>query len=251
MIETGYLQVLASVALAIVALILTFTKSIPVEKEIAFGSVRAFVQLIAVGYALEFIFNSESFWLVLLSVAVMLMVGAYTAGQRAEHFKNGFWIALIAMGIGSLVTLGMMLALKIITVEARYIIPLAGMIISNSMNATAIAFNRIGSDLKSNKLAVETALSLGKNWKDASRRYYRNSVKAGMISILNFLKTVGLVALPGAMTGMILAGASPLDAVLIQLIVGYMLLLAVTISALISAEMSVRKFFNAAEQFVG
>jgi len=72
-----------------------------------------------------------------------------------------------------------------------------------------------------------------------------------MISILNFLKTVGLVALPGAMTGMILAGASPLDAVLIQLIVGYMLLLAVTISALISAEMSVRKFFNAAEQFVG
>ena len=189
--------------------------------------------------------------LVLLSVAVMLMVGAYTAGQRAEHFKNGFWIALIAMGIGSLVTLGMMLALKIITVEARYIIPLAGMIISNSMNATAIAFNRIGSDLKSNKLAVETALSLGKNWKDASRRYYRNSVKAGMISILNFLKTVGLVALPGAMTGMILAGASPLDAVLIQLIVGYMLLLAVTISALISAEMSVRKFFNAAEQFVG
>jgi len=99
MIETGYLQVLASVALAIVALILTFTKSIPVEKEIAFGSVRAFVQLIAVGYALEFIFNSESFWLVLLSVAVMLMVGAYTAGQRAEHFKNGFWIALIAMGL--------------------------------------------------------------------------------------------------------------------------------------------------------
>ena len=251
MIETGYLQVLASVALAIVALVLTFAKSIPVEKEIAFGSVRAFVQLVAVGYALEFIFNSESIWLVLLSVTVMLVVGAYTAGQRAEHFKNGFWIALIAMGVGSLVTLGMMLALKIITVEARYIIPLAGMIISNSMNATAIAFNRIGSDLKSNKLAVETALSLGKNWKDASRRFYRNSVKAGMISILNVMKTVGLVALPGAMTGMILAGASPLDAVLIQLIVGYMLLLAVTISALISAEMSVRKFFNAAEQFVG
>jgi len=251
MIETGYLQVLAAAALALLALILTKIKAVPVEKEIGFGSVRAFVQLIAVGYALEFIFNSESFWLVLLSVSVMLVVGAYTAGQRLEYMKNGFWIALIAMGVGSLVTLGLMLAMKIISVEARYIIPLAGMIISNSMNASAIAFNRIGSDLKSNRLAVETALSLGKNWKEASRRYYRASVKAGMISILNFLKTVGLVALPGAMTGMILAGASPLDAVLIQLVVGYMLLLAVTISALISAEMSVRRFFNAAEQFVG
>jgi len=251
MIETGYLQVLAAAALALLALILTKMKAVPVEKEIAFGSVRAFVQLVAVGYALEFIFDSESFWLVLLSVTVMLVVGAYTAGQRAEHFKSGFTIALIAMGVGSLATLAMMLALKIITVEARYIIPLAGMLISNSMNATAISFNRIGSDLKNNRLAVETALSLGKTWKQASRQYYRDSVRAGMISILNFLKTVGLVALPGAMTGMILAGASPLDAVLIQLVVGYMLLMAVSISALISAEMAVRKFFNAAEQFIG
>jgi len=251
MIETGYLQVLAAAALALLALILTKIKAVPVEKEIAFGSVRAFVQLVAVGYALEFIFDSESFWLVLLSVTVMLVVGAYTAGQRAEHFKSGFTIALIAMGVGSLATLAMMLALKIITVEARYIIPLAGMLISNSMNATAISFNRIGSDLKNNRLAVETALSLGKTWKQASRQYYRDSVRAGMISILNFLKTVGLVALPGAMTGMILAGASPLDAVLIQLVVGYMLLMAVSISALISAEMAVRKFFNAAEQFIG
>ena len=251
MIETGYLQVLASAALALVALILTRMKTIPVEKEIAFGSVRAFVQLIAVGYALEFIFKTESIWLILLSVAVMLVVGAYTAGQRAEHYKNGFWIALIAMGVGSLVTLGLMLVLKIISIEARYIIPLSGMIISNSMNATAIAFNRIGSDLKANKLAIETALSLGKTWKEASRNFYRASVKAGMISILNFLKTVGLVALPGAMTGMILAGASPLDAVLIQLVVGYMLLLAVSISAIISVEMSIRKFFNSAQQFIG
>ncbi|PKK83384.1 MAG: iron export ABC transporter permease subunit FetB [candidate division Zixibacteria bacterium HGW-Zixibacteria-1] len=251
MIETGYLQVLAAAGLALVALILTKIKTIPVEKEIAFGSVRAFVQLIAVGYALEFIFKSESIWLILLSVAVMLVVGAYTAGQRAEHYKNGFWIALVAMGVGSLVTMGLMLILRIITIEARYIIPLSGMIISNSMNATAIAFNRIGSDLKTNKLAVETALSLGKTWKEASRDFYRASVKAGMISILNFLKTVGLVALPGAMTGMILAGASPLDAVLIQLVVGYMLLLAVSISAVISVEMSVRRFFNAAQQFIG
>jgi putative ABC transport system permease protein len=250
MIETGYWQVLAALALVALAFILTRYKKIPVEKEIAIGSVRGFIQLVAVGYVLEFIFKSESTWLILLSVMIMILVAAYTAGQRAEHFKNGFSISLVALVAGSLITLGIMLALNIITAEARYIIPLAGMIISNSMNAASLAFNRIGSDLKNNRLAVETALALGKNWRQASQKYYREAVKAAMISILNFFKTVGIVALPGAMTGMILAGVTPIKAVLIQIIVGYMLLSAISISAIIAVELSVRKFFNAAEQFV-
>jgi putative ABC transport system permease protein len=252
MIETGYYQVLMAAVLVLVAFILARLKSIPLEKEIGFGAIRAFIQLVAVGYALEFIFNSQSIWLLLLSVTVMLVVGAYTAGKRAEHFKNGFKISMFAITIGSLGTLGLMLALQIISAEARYIIPLSGMIISNSMNATSVAFNRIGADLKSSRSAIETALSLGKSWREASRPYYREAVKAGMIFILNFFKTVGIVALPGAMTGMILAGVSPLDAVLIQVIVGYMLLSSVTISAIISTELAIRRFFNiSAEQFVG
>ncbi|UCD18280.1 MAG: iron export ABC transporter permease subunit FetB [Candidatus Zixiibacteriota bacterium] len=250
MIETGYAQVLAAVLLAVLAIVLAKIKSIPVEKEIAFGTVRSFVQLVAVGYALEFIFSSRSFWLVMLSVGVMIMVGAHTAANRARHFRGGFIIAFVSMTAASLVTLGVMLALDIIRTEARYIIPLAGMIISNSMNASAVTFDRIGSDLKSNRLAVETALALGKTWRQASMRFYRDAVRAGMISILNFMKTVGIVALPGAMTGMILAGASPLEAVLIQVVVAYMLISAVTIASIIAGEMAVRRFFNAAEQFV-
>jgi len=250
MIETGYLEVLAALSLVALALVLTLYKKIPVSKEISIGAVRGFVQLVAIGYALEFIFASESIWLIILSVAIMITVASYTAGQRAEHFRGGFTISLISLSSGSLVTLVLMLVLGIIKPEARYIIPLSGMIISNAMNATAIAFNRIGSDLKNNRLAVETSLSLGKDWREASKKFYRNSVKAAMISILNFFKTVGIVALPGAMTGMILAGASPLKAVLIQIIVGYMILAAVTVAAVISSELAVRKFFNSDEQFI-
>jgi putative ABC transport system permease protein len=251
MIETGYIQVLMALVLVALAFILARVKSIRVEKEMGFGTVRSFIQLVAVGYALEFIFNSESIWLVILSVSVMIIVGAYTAGQRARYFSGGFVISLLALGTGSLVTLGLMLLLDIISAEARYLIPLAGMIISNSMNASSVTFDRIGSDLKSNRLEIETALSLGKSWQESSRRFYRDGVKAGLISILNFMKTVGIVALPGAMTGMILAGASPLKAVLIQIIVAYMLLSAVTITSIIAGEMVIRKFFNRAEQFIG
>lgn len=251
MIELGYYQALIALVLVVLAIILARIKQIPAEKEMAIGSLRSFVQLIAVGYALEFIFATESIWPVLLAILVMMLVGAYTAGGRDKYTGKGFQIALISMAFGSLVTLGLMLALGIITTDAQYMIPLAGMLISNSMNASSITLDRIGADLKGNRLEIETALSLGKGWKDASRRMYRNAVRAGMISILNYMKTVGLVALPGAMTGMILAGASPLKAVLIQIIVSYMLLSAVTITSLITGEMAVRRFFNEAEQFVG
>jgi len=251
MIELGYYQALISLILVALAIALARIKQIPAEKNMIIGTIRSFVQLIAVGYALEFIFNSEEFWLVVLAVFVMLVVGAYTAGQQDRHNTGGFRIGAISIGTGALVTLGLMLALEIITTEARYMIPLAGMLISNAMNASAVTLDRIGADLKANRLEIETALSLGKNWREASRRLYRNAVKAGMISILNYMKTVGLVALPGAMTGMILAGASPLKAVLIQIIVSYMLLSAVTMTSLITGEMAIRRFFNDAEQFTG
>ena len=115
MIETGYIQVLCAFLLVILAFVLTRIKSIPVEKEIAYGSIRCFVQLVAVGYALEFIFNSDSIYLVMLSVFVMLLVASYTAGQRARMFKGGFVISFISLSIGSLATLGLMLILKIIS----------------------------------------------------------------------------------------------------------------------------------------
>jgi putative ABC transport system permease protein len=250
MIEVELRHTLIALVLVLLAIVIARIKSIPVEKEMAFGSVRSFVQLVAVGYALEFIFNTESLWLVALAVVVMTLVGAYTAGKRDQYTGQGFRIAFVSIAVGSLVTLGLMLILQIITIEARYIIPLAGMIISNSMNASSIALDRIGSDLKGNRREVETALALGKTWREASRRFYRDAVRAGMISILNFMKTVGIVALPGAMTGMILAGISPIKAVYIQIIVAYMLLSSVALTSVLTGEQAIKRFFNEAEQFI-
>jgi putative ABC transport system permease protein len=246
----NYLDILKAFGLVILAFVLARMKSIPVEKEIAYGSIRSFIQLIAVGYALEFIFNSDSLWLVAAAILVMLTVGSYTAGGRAMYMRNGFRVAFIAMTCGSLVSLGALPLMHIFEWKAEALIPLGGMIVSNSMNAASVTMDRIGSDLKEHRLEIETALSLGRNWRESSRRFYQMAVRAGMLSILNFMKTVGIVALPGAMTGMILAGASPLQAVLLQIIVAYMLLSSVTITAILSGELSIRRFFNRSEQFV-
>lgn len=244
----GLTQVLSALVLVAIAIAVAKWWKLPVIKDMAFGSVRAFVQLVAVGYALHFIFDLQSLWLINLAILIMITVGAYTSASRASNVPGAFWTALIAMTVGSMFTLGAMLVLKIISFEARYIIPLAGMIIGNSMNASALAVDRLASDIRGNRLALETSLALGKNWRLASGEYARAAARTGMISILNFMKTAGIVALPGAMTGMILAGAEPLTAVYLQLIVGYMLLAATAITSIVAVELTVRKFFTQDQQ---
>ncbi|MFQ5453928.1 MAG: iron export ABC transporter permease subunit FetB [Candidatus Zixiibacteriota bacterium] len=240
----GISEVILSLIMVFLAISISRYWRIPVVKDMALGSVRAFLQLIAVGYALELIFDLESAWLVLLALIIMIIVGAQAASSRVASLKGAFSITIVSMSVGSLLTIGIMLIFQIISFEARYIIPLGGMIISNSMNASALTIERLSSDIRNNHLAIETSLSLGKSWRQASQKFIRVAATAGMIAILNFMKTVGIVALPGAMTGMILAGSEPLDAVLIQIIVAYMLLCAVAVTSIVTVELTVRKFFS-------
>lgn len=240
----GLTDVLISLILVGLAIGISRYWQIPVAKEMAIGSARSFVQLIAVGYALEFIFGLESPWLIIAALLIMIVVGAYTSSGRVKNLSGVFLISFIAMIVAAVITIGLMLALSIIRFEARYIIPLGGMIIGNSMNASALSIDRITSDIRDNRLAVETSLALGKGWRVAAQKFIRSSTTTGMISMLNSMKTLGIVALPGAMTGMILAGTDPLQAVYLQIIVVYMLISAVTVTSVISVEMTVRKFFT-------
>jgi putative ABC transport system permease protein len=237
-------NVLISLILAAVALAVGFFWKVPVQKNMSIGIIRSFIQLVAVGYALEYVFGLESKWLISAVILIMILTGSQASYSLSKKVKGAFLISFVSITAGSLVTLGLMLILSIIDYKARFIIPLAGMIISNSMNASSLTINRISSEIKSNRLAIETALSLGRNKRESSRPYQKQAIVAGMTTILNFLKTVGIVALPGAMTGMILAGADPLEAVFWQLIVGYMLLNSVTISTIIAVELTTQRYFT-------
>ncbi len=250
MIELGFTEILLSLVLIALAIAVSLWWKIPVQKDMAIGSVRAFVQLIAIGYALKFIFDLESLWLIFGAILIMITVGSHTAAGKVKTHKGAFLIAFVSIMTGSAITLGLMLVLNIITLEAKYVIPLAGMIVGNSMNAAALTTDRITSDIRLNAPAIEAALALGKSWREASRPYQKSASIAGMLSILNFMKTVGLVALPGAMTGMILAGAEPLSAVLLQFIVGAMLLSAVTITSIVALELTVRRYFTVNHQLI-
>jgi putative ABC transport system permease protein len=249
MTEIGFLDVAISLSLVAVAFAVSRFWKVPVQKEMSLGVVRAFVQLVAVGYALEKIFAIDQIWLIALVMLVMLAVGAREASVRTKKLSGAFWLAFSSMTTGSVLTLAIMLATGLFELKAVIVIPLIGMLVSNSMNAATHTINRLYENLTDNRLAVETALALGKNWREASQRFRRQAATAGMVSIFNFMKTVGIVALPGAMTGMILAGKDPLEAALFQLIIGYMLLSAVTLTVVMVLELTVRRFFTPHDQF--
>jgi putative ABC transport system permease protein len=220
------------------------------EKDLLIAIVRAFVQLIAIGYALQFIFDTQNPWWTLLVVTIMVGVAGYTAGQRGKGVPRSYPIATLSVIIGTVLTLGLLVILKVFPFEPRYIIPIAGMVVGNSMTATGVVMLRMRDDVKIQRAEIEAALALGATQRQAATPQMKRALTTGMAPLIDRTKTVGLIALPGAMTGMILAGASPLEAVQLQIIVMYMLIGAVAFSGLTATFLTYRQFFTRAHQLV-
>jgi putative ABC transport system permease protein len=214
------------------------------------ATIRAFIQLIAIGYALNFIFGQESPIWTLAVLIIMLLVAGRTAGVRGEQVPNSSLLALAAIGVGSLFTLGTLIGLRIFTFDPQTIIPIGGMIIGNSMTTASLVMNRLANDFHSESDQIEVALSLGATSQQASEPQFRAALKSAMIPIVDTTKTVGLIKLPGAMTGMILAGAPPLEAVQIQMIVMYMLVGAAAFTGLTAAYLTYRMYFTQYHQLI-
>ncbi|GIT99988.1 iron export ABC transporter permease subunit FetB [Sulfurovum sp. TSL6] len=174
---------------------------------------RMLIQLILIGYVLTYIFNVDSPYLVLLILSVMLIAASIIAMRPVEKRLNAFYLyAFIAIFIGSVFTL-LMVVFGVLSLEPwyepRYLIPLAGMIFANAMNAVSIAAERLESEIDSGNTYINARVI---------------SYKAALIPRINILFAVGLVSLPGMMTGQILSGVDPLIAVRYQIMVMLMIL---------------------------
>jgi putative ABC transport system permease protein len=225
-------------------------QKIGLEKDMLVAVVRAFIQLIAIGYALNLIFAAEGPFWILLVVGVMIAIAGYTAGQRGHGVPQSKRVAIISVSIGAVLTLGVLVGLQVFPFEPRFIIPIAGMIVGNSMVVTGLVMSRLRDDVKLQRPQIEAALALGATRRQATNNQLRRALATGLTPIVDNTKTVGLISLPGAMTGMILAGASPLEAVQLQIIVMYMLIGAAAFGGLTAAFLSYRQFFTKAHQLV-
>lgn len=245
-------------ALVLVAVALSRWQRLGLERGFLVGAVRALVQLVAVGYVLVYLFTAEQWWLVLLALVVMLLSATSAAVQR-RHGKariagerGALWtISGTAMLIGSGFTLAYVTQVVLQVepwYEPQYLVPLFGMIVGNAMNGAALAAERLASELEAHRGAVEAYLALGASPARAAAEPSRRAMSAALIPTVNGLMTVGLVQLPGMMTGQILAGQSPLLAVRYQIVVMFMLAGGTALTAVMVVLWYRRTFFTAAAQ---
>ncbi len=245
-----------SFALVFVAVALSRWQRLGLERGFLAGAIRAVAQLAAVGYVLVYLFEAEKWWLVMSALAAMLVAGTVTATRRLGGTMPTDRRQLLTLtGAAMFVSSGLTLAYVSYIVigvhpwyEPRYLIPLFGMIVGSAMNGAALALERLTSEMEAHRRTVEAYLALGATPARASAEPVRRALTAALIPSINGLMVVGLVQLPGMMTGQILAGQSPLLAIRYQIVVAFMLAGATAMTSVLVALWYRRSFFTAAAQ---
>jgi putative ABC transport system permease protein len=241
-------QVAATLALIAVAAAVSRWRRADLDGDLGIAVLRSFVQLTAIGYVIHGIFRSNSLWLVALLLAVMIGFATFTARSRARSVPDATIPILIALSVAGAVTVGLVLILGVFKATPRYLVPVGGMVIGNAMTATAVSLNRLADEIRGSAGQIEATLALGATARQAATGLMTRSLRSGMIPLIDSTKTTGIVFFPGTMVGMLLAGADPLDAVRLQLILLWALLGAVALSAVIATSLGYRGFFTPAHQ---
>ncbi len=248
--EINITSLLISSSLVLVTLFFSYWQKLKLEKETIIGIVRAVIQLVAVGYVLEYVFGFKNPVFTTLLLFFMIFNASYNATKRGKTIKKGLIISFLSITVGTIVTLTILILSKTIQYEPYQIIPVSGMIIGNAMVALGLCYKQLASDFKNRREEVETKLSLGADILPSSIEIIRDSIKTGMLPTIDSTKTLGIVSLPGMMTGLILAGSSPMEAIKYQIMVTFMLLSTTSISSFIACYLSYRSFFNSRKQLI-
>jgi putative ABC transport system permease protein len=229
---------IAMLALTLMAAVAAAVGRIGQERRIAVAAARAAVQLALVSVVIAAIVDS----LPLTAVFVLLMyvVAAHTSGRRMTRDRTGWWAAL-PIAAGSLPVVLGLLAAQLLPTSGLAVIPVTGILIGGAMTATALAGRRAMDELSGRRGEVEAALSLGFSDRDAALEICRPSASQALIPALDQTRTVGLVTLPGAFVGMLLAGATPVAAGAVQLFVLVALLAVETVAVVLTVELVARQ----------
>jgi len=219
------------------------------SKDIAIGILRMSIQLALVGIYLKILFNLNHPGLNGLWILIMLLVADFSilqrAGLKARYFMLATFSAIAFSILFSTAYLVVLVIQPPLYYDARYIVPLAGMILGNCLQGNVIALERFYSSLRKNENEYMTFLMLGATRWEAVRPYYRDAIKAAINPTIASMATMGLVSLPGMMTGQILGGSEPWLAVKYQIAIMICIFTSTTLAALINLKLSLNIAFNA------
>jgi putative ABC transport system permease protein len=224
------------------------------EKKLAIASARTVVQLLLIGYVLGWIFALERPFLVLVLLTVMVAAASRAAiGRSSRRYAGASVVAFVTLALtGLATTLGT--TELVIGVSPwwrpQYVVPLLGMVLGNGLTGISLCLDELLESLDEQRARVETELALGATRWEAARGPVREAIRRGMIPILNSMMVVGIVSLPGMMTGQILAGSDPMLAVAYQIVVMFMLAASTALGSMMTALLVHRRLFNAKHQLM-
>jgi putative ABC transport system permease protein len=240
----------ASLLLVALAAAIAYRQQLGLTRELLTAAARAGVQLVAVGAVLGVIFAHGGLAAGFGWVIVMIVIAGQVAGRRGRGLRRAMWSATAGVAVGTIVTLGGLLAVRVIAMQPRVVVPLGGMIVSGAMLASGLTLRGLREDAEQARPAIEARLCLGLSARDAFLPHQRSALRTALLPAIDSTKVVGLISLPGAMTGLILAGVDPLTAIRYQIVVMYMLLAATALAALATARLAERALFDHAHRLL-
>lgn len=227
-----------------ITMVLSKWQKLGLEKDIAWGTIRGALQLLFIGYVLHFVFQTEHLGLIIGIIAIMIMIATQNAGKRGVGLKGINWRIAAAIAVTEMLTMGLMLGFQIIKPTTQFIIPISGMTIGSSMIVCGLFLNQMNREVGSSRELIDALLALGATPKQAIQQALQRSVKASMIPTIDGMKTVGLVQLPGMMTGMIIAGSSPIEAVRYQILILFAFTASAAMTGIILSILSYKLWFT-------
>lgn len=228
----------------LIPLVLSKTLNLGLGRDMTVATLRSIVQLLAVGYVLKFVFDSESLIYIFLMVALMITAATHNAQKKGAAIEGIAWKIAVTLIFVEVLTQSILIGFNITPATAQYIIPISGMVIGNSMVLSILFLNRFTAEVEDHQDQTELILSLGGTPKQAIHRQLIDSIKASMIPTIESQKTVGLVQLPGMMSGQIIAGADPIQAVQFQLLIMFLLLTTAAVTSVFLGYLSYPTLFN-------
>ena len=228
-VPLGWVDLALAASFMLVAAGLTLLLRLGITRSFLIAAARMTAQLLLVGQLLTWLFAQASPWLTLSLAALMLLVAGYEVTARQERRLRHGWSYLLGTATMSLAC-SLVLFLALTTqirpqpwYDPRYAIPLFGMILGNAMTGIALGLNGLTARLEADRRAIEAQLLLGADRWRALRPSLRHALRTGFMPIVNAMAATGVVALPGMMTGQILAGAAPSEAVKYQLLILFLI----------------------------
>jgi putative ABC transport system permease protein len=223
-------------------------------RQLVFAALRTAIQLSLIGLVLKVLFENASLLWVTLMASVMLLIAGREVMVRQERRFRGWWgyaVGTFSMFVSSFVVT--IFALTVILGDdpwytPQYAIPLLGMLLGNTMNGISIAMDRLTQTAWEQARTIEARLMLGERADEAIADIRRQAIRSGMIPIINAMAAAGVISLPGMMTGQILAGAAPLDAVKYQILIMFLIAAGTGLGTLAAIAVGSRHLFDARQR---